>query len=68
MSSFELVHGRTRTGEGTSFGEMVLLLHSSLYPPQFAGNFQQVLEIDETDDEIWENEVGEYMDSENSLV
>ena len=41
---------------------------SNLYPPQFAGHIQQVLEIGEVDDEIWENEVADYIGNDDNAA
>ena len=35
---------------------------SNLYPPHFAGTIQQVLAVGETDDEVWENDVADYIE------
>eukprot|EP00435_Cladocopium_sp_Y103_P026822 s1787_g6.t1 len=37
---------------------------SRLFAPHFAGNIQHVMEVGEIDDEQWEDEVVEYMDSD----
>ena len=39
-----------------------------MYPPQFAGHIQQVLEIGEIDDEIWENEVADYIENDDNTA
>ena len=41
---------------------------SNLYPLQFAGHIQQVLEIGEIDDEIWENEVADYIENDDNTA
>eukprot|EP00435_Cladocopium_sp_Y103_P039714 s3453_g10.t1 len=40
----------------------------SLYPPQFSGNSQQVLDVGEHDDLVWENDVADYIEPEDMVV
>ena len=40
----------------------------SLYPPHFAGTIQQMLDVGEIDDEVWEDDVADYIEPGDMVI